>query len=182
MEGWNIVITVIPGPDNEPRLLHGLRRLGAFRRSHFKDVLIGHHPMDVAGFLSALKQAREADEAWVRPLARVIPVEHIFRFTADTLAQQFKQWAASVVSRMTGGSCFHVRLERRGMEGLVDTPRVEREVADQVFARAEELGKPLSVSFSDPDYIIAAETLGDECGVALLDRELRHRFPFVQPR
>jgi hypothetical protein len=68
------------------------------------------------------------------------------------------------------------------MEGKVDTPRIEREVADRVFARAEELGKQLSVSFGDPDYIIAAETLGNECGVALLDRALRHRFPFVKTR
>jgi tRNA(Ser,Leu) C12 N-acetylase TAN1 len=182
MESWNVLVTVVPGPDHESRLLHGLRRLGSFRHSHFKDVLIGRHAADVESFLSALQHAHESDTDWVRPLARVIPVEHTFRFEGDTLAEQFAQWAVVVVERIPGGSSFHVRLERRGMEGKVDTPRIEREVADRVFARAEELGKQLRVSFGDPDYIIAAETLGNECGVALLDRALRHRFPFVQAR
>ena len=181
MQSWNVVITAASGPRNESRLLQGLRQLGPFRRSRFKDVLIGH-PMDVNGFLLALQHARETDEEWVRPLGRVIPVERTFHFTADTLVEQFKQGATPMVNRLASGSRFHVRLERRGMEGKVDTPRVEREVADHVFARAEELGKQLSVSFDDPDYIIAAETLGEECGVALLDRDLRKRFPFVQTR
>jgi tRNA(Ser,Leu) C12 N-acetylase TAN1 len=181
MQSWNVVITAAPGPRNESRLLQGLRHLGPFRRSRFKDVLIGH-PMDVNGFLLTLQHARETEEEWARPLGRVIPVDHTFHFTADTLAEQFKQWATPMVNRIASGSCFHVRLERGGMEGQVDTPRVEREVADHVFARAEELGKQLSVSFDDPDFIIAAETLGEECGVALLDRDLRNRFPFVQTR
>jgi hypothetical protein len=36
--------------------------------------------------------------------------------------------------------------------------------------------------FADPDYVLAAETAGAECGVTLLSRVLRERYPFVAAR
>ncbi len=38
------------------------------------------------------------------------------------------------------------------------------------------------ISFKNADYIVAAETVGHECGVTLLTRDLRQRYPFVQTR
>jgi hypothetical protein len=40
----------------------------------------------------------------------------------------------------------------------------------------------LHTSFSDPDTVLVAETVGEECGVALLQRALRERYPFVAAR
>jgi len=40
----------------------------------------------------------------------------------------------------------------------------------------------MTTEFADPDFVIAAETLGEECGIALLPRALRERYPFVQLR
>lgn len=181
MQNWNVIITVLPGPGQENRLLQGLRPLGEFHRSSFKDVCVGRVE-DANRFLDTLLQAREAGAGWIAALGRAIPVEQNFRFTSDTLAEQFKQAAEPLLQRMDRGSSFHVRLERRGLTGKIDTPRVEREVAEYLFALAERQHKQLRVSFDDPDYVVAAETVGDECGVTLLTRELSRRYPFVQTR
>ena len=44
------------------------------------------------------------------------------------------------------------------------------------------MGKFHMIDFKVADYIVAAETVGHECGVALLTRDLRQRYPFVLTR
>lgn len=180
MHDWNVIVTVLPGRGHEERLLRGLRALGQFHRCGFKDLYVGRIDQ-VDAFLEALLRAQSDGAAWVRPLGRVIPVETVFHFTQDTLAEQFGRAAGSLLARMGNGS-FYVRVERRGLAGEIDTPRIERDVADQLFSLAELQGLQLRVSFADPDYIIVAETIGEACGVALIPRELRNRYPFVQTR
>ena len=36
------------------------------------------------------------------------------------------------------------------------------------------------IDFKDPDAIVAVELIGDECGVGLITRTMRERFPFVK--
>ncbi len=180
MKNWNVLVTAQPGWGRELHLLRALNLLGEFHPTQFKDVCTGRVE-DVTRFLDALLRAREANERWTRDLARVIPVERTFRFAPEDLATQLKQAVAPFAQRMAGGS-FHVRLERRGLIGQVTSPEVEREVADHLFALLEDRGKDLHASFREPDYIVAAETLDDECGVALLTREVMERYPFVQAR
>jgi hypothetical protein len=40
----------------------------------------------------------------------------------------------------------------------------------------------MRTAFDHPDFIVAAETVGHDCGVALLPRDLRTRYPFVGTR
>lgn len=180
MKPWNVVVTVLPGRGREQHLLRELNLLGEFHACQFKDVCLGQVE-DAARFLEAIRLARAAGEAWVADLGRVVPVEQVFHFTPDTLALQLKQALPALLERIAGGT-LHVRLERRGLIGQVMSQEVEREVAEQLFALAQSQGRPLRASFEDPDYIIAAETIGNECGVALLTREMRTRYPFVQTR
>jgi hypothetical protein len=74
-----------------------------------------------------------------------------------------------------------VRLERRGVLGQVMSQEVERKVGEHLKTVAEAAGKQLQVSFASADYIVAAETVGTECGIALFDRAFSERFPFVLP-
>lgn len=177
---WNIIVTSLPGAGCEYRLLHALRAMGKFHTTEFKDVCVGHVE-DVANFLEATRQAEVEGTPWVKDLGRVIPVEQTFRFTPETLADQLKQAVARYVSRISGGT-FYVRLERRGLIGQVISPEVERSVADHIFALAEKEGLQVMASFKNADYIVAAETVGHECGVTLLTRDLLQRYPFVQTR
>ncbi len=103
------------------------------------------------------------------------------RFQPETLEGLLKEAVAPLLARMSAGS-FCVRLERRGLAGKLPSADIERAVADHAYALAASQGKSMRTDFADPDFVIAAETLGGECGLALITRSLRERFPFVQTR
>lgn len=180
MKEWNVIVTVFPRPGCEHNVLHELRLLGDFHPCQFKDVCLGRVD-DATEFLEAIRQATDAGAEWAGNLARAIPLEKTFHFTPDTLAEKLKEAVTSFAPRLTGGT-FHVRLERRGLIGQIMSPAVERSVADHLFTLVEKEGRKLHTSFEDADFILAIETVGNECGLALLTRELRQRYPFVQTR
>jgi len=179
VKNWNVVITVAAGPGHESRVLRQLRRLGDFEPTEFKYVCLGHIE-DATWFLETLRTGRKNDEPWLADLARAIPVEQTFSFSPKTLTEQLKQGVVPFAVRMTEGT-FYVRVERRGLLGQVMSQEVERQVGEHLQTLAEEAGKQLRVSFADPDYVVAAETVGTQCGIALFDRAFRARFPFVLP-
>lgn len=180
MSEWNIIVTVKPGPGHEHHLLRELRLLGDFYHSQFKDVCLGY-VADMTGFLEAIRHAGEEGAAWIEYLGRAIPIEKTFHFEPETLLEQLKE-VVSPFARRIGGGTFYVRLERRGLIGQIISPEIERSLATHLFTQAEREGRQLRTSFEDADYIVAVETVGNECGVALLSRELRQHYPFVQTR
>jgi len=179
VKNWNVIITVAAGPGHESRVLRQLRRLGDFEPTEFKYVCLGHIE-DATWFLETLRTGRKNDEPWLADLARAIPVEQTFSFSPKTLTEQLKQGVVPFAVRMTEGT-FYVRVERRGLLGQVMSQEVERQVGEHLQTLAEEAGKQLRVSFADPDYVVAAETVGTQCVIALFDRAFRARFPSVLP-
>lgn len=177
---WNVVVTVRPGFGHQHALLGALARFGQFRGTPFRDVCVGRVD-DVEAFLDAIRDAAAADKPWVALLARVVPAQSVFTFAPRTLAAQLAQAVAPLVERMTDGS-FCVRLERRGLAGEVASTEVERALADHVHDLAARQGTRLRTDLEDPDFLIAVETLGEQCGLALLPRAMRERWPFVQTR
>ncbi len=175
---WNVLVTVQPGPHARRELLGALTRFGRFRATPFRGVCVGRVD-DVDAFLSALSEAHAAGAPWTQRLGRVIPAENVFLFTPETLVERLREAVAPMVARMSGGSLC-VRIERRGLDDALNTQDVERAVGDYVHALAAAQGKPLRTDFEDPDDVVVAETLGNECGVALLPRALRARCPFVR--
>jgi tRNA(Ser,Leu) C12 N-acetylase TAN1 len=178
MKDWNIIVTTPPGQERE--LLPALNRLGEFTRSDFKGILIGRVE-DVTRFLEDILHAGEEHVEWRPHLLRVLPVERTFSFTPQTFEERLREAVVPFVQRMVSGT-FHVRLERRGHKGKILSPEVERRLGDDVMDLAMQQGKTLHVSFQDADYIIVAETVSNLCGVALVTRELRTRYPFVKIR
>ena len=177
---WNVIVTTLPGRPRFLAALEGLRRMGEFRATAFRDVCVGRVE-DARLFLEALLAARSGGERWALAVARAIPIEQTFSFTAETFVAQLESALAPLAARMAGGS-FHLRLERRGLAETLPSDRIEREVADHLYSLAEARDVALHTSFHDPDYVLVAETVGTECGVALLPRALRERFPFVAAR
>ncbi|MEX0958627.1 MAG: THUMP domain-containing protein [Burkholderiales bacterium] len=180
MREWNVIVTVMPGPHHERDLLGGLSAHGRFFRTAFRDVCIGW-VNDADVFLEAVQSARLAGKRWPRHLGRVIPIEQVFAFTPDNLAQRLNQATAPMIDRIAGGS-FHVRLERRGLAASIPSQEIERKMADNLYALAGAKGVRLATDFEDPDCIIVAETVGNECGIALITRSLAARYPFVRPK
>jgi tRNA(Ser,Leu) C12 N-acetylase TAN1 len=177
---WNVIVTTESGRPRFVSALAGLRRLGEFWTVPFKGVCVGR-VADVPAFLEALREAKAHDERWAQAIARAIPVEQAFAFTPETLGEHLKSAVAPLAARIPAGG-FHFRFERRGLAGKVRSNLIEQEVADYLFALAAARGVALHTSFSDPDTVLVAETVGEECGIALLPRALRERYPFVATR
>jgi tRNA(Ser,Leu) C12 N-acetylase TAN1 len=178
MKDWNILVTTPPGEERD--LLPALCRLGLFIRSEFKGVLLGRVE-DTNQFLQTVQVAGEAGATWRPHLLRALPVEQTFSFTPQTFEERLREAVTPFVQRMLSGT-FHVRLERRGYKGKIVSPEVERRLSEYVLEVAKQQGKTLPVSFHESEYIIAAETVGNQCGVALITRDLRERYPFVKIR
>jgi len=177
---WNIVVTVRAGPQHERDALSALARFGRFRPTHFRDVCLGQ-VRDTAAFLEALRTALEEQPRWADCIARVIPAEQTLSFTPETLLEALKQAMAPLVTRISKGS-FCIRLERRGLAGKVRTREIEAALGDHVSELAAAQGTQLQIDLEDPDFVIAAEIVGQECGVSLLPRAMRERYAFVQTR
>lgn len=177
---WNIVVTAQPGRERQRELLQALDDFGEFCATEFRDVCVGRVG-DVDAFLERVQSAEDEGEAWIKDLGRIIPVEEVFEFTPTDLEQKLKQAVSRFARRMYAGS-FHVRLERRGMAGTIATQDLERAVADHLFQALHGEGKAMRVDFNDPDYVVVAETVGNQCGVALISRATRSHWRWVHPR
>ena len=180
MRKWNILATAVPEPGCMRALLGALNSHGEFHATPFKYVCTGWVE-DHERFLTALLEASHAGKPWIAHLGRVVPVSRFFSATPESLLAQLKEAATALVENINSGTCF-VRVERRGMPEAGHSPEIEHALADHVFALVEARGGSLRTSFTDPDYIVVAETLDTECGVGLITRDLRSRFPFVRVR
>ncbi len=177
---WNLIVTVTPGPHHVHTVRSALGQLGHFWLTSFRDVLIGRSD-DTDALLQSIGDARAKDKSWSHMIGRVIPVQNVFVFTADDLTDRLKEAVTPLVEQLQSGR-FFFRLERRGMAGQIPSQDVEQAVAAHIVALARARGIELTTDFEHPDFIIAAETLGTECGVCLLTRELMAQFPFVRPK
>jgi tRNA(Ser,Leu) C12 N-acetylase TAN1 len=175
---WNVLVTSHEG--QREYLLRGLRALARFRRGGFPNVLVATVD-DPRAFLGPLADAVERDPAVRAGLAKAVPIDRTFRFADPaTFADDATAALEPFVERLAGRT-FYVRIRRRGFRGTFDTTRLEGEIGARLVARLEALGAP-QVRFADPDVVVLFETLRDEAGVALLDRDLRMAHPFVRVR
>lgn len=178
MDYWNIVVMVQWGWDRA--VFRELRHMGEFRHTPFQGVVTGRVD-DTEWFLAQIHQVCEAGVRWAQGIARVIPVEQTFEFTPDTFEERLREAVTPYVQRMSDGA-FYVRLERRGYKGKIISPEVERALDTHIIVTGEQQGKHLHVSFEDPDYIVAVETVTNICGAALFDREIRTKYPLIKIR
>jgi tRNA(Ser,Leu) C12 N-acetylase TAN1 len=111
----------------------------------------------------------------------VVPVAARTAIEPDTAADTLAAAAEPLLDRLAGGS-FFVRLERRGLKGRLHTPTVERALGERVWRALEARGAVPRIDFADPDAVLLVETLGDQAGIAVIDRALRRAHPFVRVR
>lgn len=177
-KSWNVVATSRRTWEKE--LIGELKGFGDFRGSGFGDVILGSVE-EMRAFLEALR-VRWTEKLFLQMiLSSVVPIQTVFRFTKDTLLTGIMERVNPLVERMGAGS-FCVRMKRRGHKRELSGFETERAVGEYVYDRLAAQGKSFRVDFSSPDYVIAIETLHDQCGVGLIDREWMERFPFVRIR
>lgn len=178
MREWNIVATSLEG--RQDALLMALRKLGNFWRPRFRNVILGKVE-DPQAFLAQLKHLLEKDLLLPTALARALPVEKIFELHLDDLVGGLKHELLPLVERIDGRK-FYVRVERRGLKDRIHSSAVEREVGEFLWNELHRRGFTPAVDFRDPEVIVAIETVGELAGVALIDRELRAKYPFLKVR
>jgi tRNA(Ser,Leu) C12 N-acetylase TAN1 len=176
LPAWNVVVTA---KDHEQRHLARLvKRLGNFWWTPFLGLLVGRVE-DHEAFCEQLRRREEEWLGFLRPLASLIPIDRTFTFQVEQLPAQLEQAVLAYADRIDSGS-FYVRIERRGHAGDIHSQPLEQELGRTLLAHLREQGAAPRIDFKDPDAIVAVELIGDECGVGLITRTMRERFPFVK--
>jgi tRNA(Ser,Leu) C12 N-acetylase TAN1 len=162
--------------DGFRRALRALQELGPVRRSPYYNVLVMKVD-DPMALLEAIERRTEDSPALYDAISRVAPALRGFTFQS---AEEFEAKAKSIVlewSPRLAGQSFHVRLHRRGVRGDLRTPDTERLLDDVLLDATRATGRPGRISFTDPDAVIAIDTIDDVAGIALWTREdlARHR-------
>jgi len=173
---WNVLATALEG--RRAALLAALRPLGAFGGGGYRNVLVGLVP-DTAAFLERVRDALAADRLLPTALARIVPVELHVEFDPADPGAALAAAAEPLLDRLGAGT-FYVRVERRGLKGIVDSAALERDLGTRLWRALEGRGRTPRVSFRDPDHVLVVETLGRHAGLALLSRALRAQYPFVR--
>ena len=176
LPSWNVVVTA---KDHEQRhLARWVKRLGDFWWTPFLGLLVGRVE-DHDAFCEQLRRGEEERPGFLRPLARLIPIDRTFTFQVEHLPAQLERAVLAYADRIDSGS-FYVRIERRGHAGDIHSQPLEQELGRTLLAHLREQGAAPLIDFKDPDAIVAVELIGDECGVGLITRTMRERFPFVK--
>ena len=171
---WNIVISIYQ--DGFRRARRALSELGAVEGTPYHNVLVMKVD-DPMALLSAIEQLTEDNTALYDAISRVAPALRGFEFHS---AKAFEENAKAILlewSPRLAGRSFHVRLHRRGARHDLRTPDAERFLDDALLDATNLAGIPGRISFTDPDAVIAIDTVDDRAGVALWTREdlARHR-------
>jgi tRNA(Ser,Leu) C12 N-acetylase TAN1 len=174
MRDWNVVVCVYQ--DGFRGVLRALRDLEPTERSPYHNVLLMQADDPVA-LLTAIEKRTEESTALYDAISRVAPATRSFEFhSTEDFVEKAKpiigEWSASLAGRT-----FHVRLHRRGATHDLGTQDAEHLFNDIVLDATTKAGMPGKVSFTDPDAVIAIDTVDDRAGLALWTREdlARHR-------
>jgi tRNA(Ser,Leu) C12 N-acetylase TAN1 len=178
LKHWNILATAKEGRDR--RLSALLRRYREFRRTRFRGVFVGR-VKDPSAFLEDLLRREREHPGFLDSVSKIVPVERTFEFSVETFGDCLKEAMLPYAEVIDGGS-FYVRIERRGHIGEIHSQHIEQDIDRMLLEHVTARGQTPTVNFRDPDVILVAETLDDECGVAALPRSLRERFPFIRVR
>lgn len=174
MKDWNLIVTIYQ--QGFRRALRALLDIGPTERSPYHNVLVMKVD-DPLAVLEAIERRTEERPALYDAIARVAPAMRIFEFQSE---ESFKDNAKSIVLEwlpsLTGRS-FHVRLHRRGSKLDLRTPDAERLFNDAIVDATTRAGTPARISYTDPDAVIAIDTVDDRAGLAMWTREdlARHR-------
>jgi tRNA(Ser,Leu) C12 N-acetylase TAN1 len=175
VKDWNVVVTSHMWQDK--RLLRELAGLGEFRPSGFTAVILGLVP-EVGEFLEALKTLWEKSPFLPEYLSSVVPIRTVFPFTVEDLRERLQAELHALAPELAG-KAFYVRLKRRGHKGEFSSQELEQAL-DQ-FLKDEFCSRlGCRIDFQAPDLILVVEAIHNQCGLGLVTREMKERYPFIK--
>jgi tRNA(Ser,Leu) C12 N-acetylase TAN1 len=176
MQDWNVVISVRDGGYSAARDL--LRDFAEVGRTHYFNVLVAK-AADPRALLETLCELSATIPDIPNYLARVVPLVVTFDFES---AERFETQAREAVlqwANQLAGKSFHVRVHRRGFKKELPSPKEELMLAEVVLEATQRAGSPATISFDDPDAIVAVETIDNRAGMSMWSRDDLSRYPLL---
>ena len=178
MKDWNLVVTIFQ--DGFRRALRALRALGAIERTPYHNVL-AMKVDDPVKVLEAIESKTQESTALYDAISRVSPALYSFDFqSTEEFLEKAKTLLAEWSPRLAGRS-FHVRLHRRGPKHDLGTQETEHSLNEVVLDATTRFGTPGKLSFTNPDAVIAIDTIDDRAGVALWTSDDLYRHRLLRP-
>jgi len=178
VKDWNVIVCVYQ--DGFRRALRALREFGSVEHSPFYNVL-AMKAEDPVALLDAVEERAKERPALYDAISRIAPAMHSFEFDS---ADDFREKAKSIVvewAPQLAGRSFHVRFHRRGAAYDLPTPDVERLLDSALLETLRRVESPGAISFSDPDAVIAIDTIDDRAGMGLWRRVDLERHRLLRP-
>ena len=109
-----------------------------------------------------------------------MPAQATFDF--ETREEFEKKAGAAILgwADRLAGKTFHIRLHRRGLGDQLSRSRRRSCSTQHCSTGSSRWGTPGRIDFSDPDYVIDIETVGNRAGLSLWAREDLRRYPFLR--
>jgi len=176
MKEWNVVLTSQMG--QERRLEREVAGLGEFQPSGFREVILGQVPEPEA-FLEVLKGFWEEKAFFSQLLSTAVPVRLVFPFTLENLVVRLKEEVLPLMGEI-GDRPFYVRMKRRGHKGELSSLEVEQALDQFLKEKLAARGFSPRIDFDHPEVIVLVETVHNQCGLGLVTREMKERYPFIK--
>jgi tRNA(Ser,Leu) C12 N-acetylase TAN1 len=176
MRNWNVVVSV-----REPGFRQAwafLQDFGTVGKTDYYNVLT-LQVADADAFPDALQGALEREPHLRDLLGHAMPVVRTFVFQDAGEFERKACEAAAVWIPTLAGHSFHVRMHRRGFRHRLSSQDEEQFLDHWLAEAVRATGETSRITFEDPDYILALETVGQDAGLSLWDREQRRRYAFL---
>jgi tRNA(Ser,Leu) C12 N-acetylase TAN1 len=177
MMEWNLVVTTHKHRYSDAREL--LAPMGELSDTEYYNVLVMR--VEAAeNFLARLERRFAENPQLASSLARVLPVTETFSYQSP---EEFESKAASLSQgwlKQLADRRFHIRMHRRGFKKRLSSQREEQRLADRILDELARQGKTAIVDFTDPDWILAIDTVGQRAGLSLWSREALQRYPLLK--
>ncbi len=147
-----------------------LKQYSPVERSPYHNVLV-IRVEDPIALLEAIERKTDTNTALYDAISRVAPALRTIDFQS---IEEFKVRITSVLMEglpRLAGSSYHVRLHRRGDRHELKTPDLERLFDDLLLDATAMKSAQSKISFTDPDAVIAIDTVDDRAGIGLWTRE-----------
>jgi tRNA(Ser,Leu) C12 N-acetylase TAN1 len=178
MKDWNVVVSLYQ--DGFRHALRMLRQFGAVERSGYYNVVV-MKVEDPRALLDTLEAKTKEIPALYDTISRVAPAERSFEFeSAEAFVENAKSILLDWLPQLAGRS-FHVRLHRRGGRHDLPSPEIERALDDALLEASSKLGAPGRLSFTDPDLVIAIDTVDHRAGIGFWSRDDLARHHLLRP-
>jgi adenylyl- and sulfurtransferase ThiI len=136
---------------------------------------------DTVVLLEAIEKRTQENPALYDAISRVAPATRNFDFLSE---EEFIEKAKAIflewLPHLTGRS-FHVRLRRRATKHDLQTQEAERLFNDAIVDATTKAGILGKVSFTDPDVVIAIDTVDNRAGLGLWTRDELTRYHVLRP-